>query len=163
MIPQAIELLNREHDIIKAKLAEARSAMQNEGNLNEMIFYVEFFRNYADGYHHHKEEEILFPEMCRRNELLEGGVIEEMLQNHADFRDMLRNLETAVKNGDRAAARAQLETYGEALLDHIAVEDDEVFQMAASLFSDHEIENIYFRFLDVDRERGDAVKSNWEG
>lgn len=166
MLPQAIALLDQEHQTIKDKLSEARTYMRavsgGEKPLSDMLLFISFFRNYADGYHHHKEEEILFPEMCRRNELLEQGVIEEMLQNHADFRDMVSAIESAIQTGDIGATQKKLETYAEALLDHIAVEDDEVFQIAESLFSESEIENIYYRFLDCDRERGDEEKAALE-
>lgn len=166
MMPQAIELLNAEHETIKQRLNDARTALsalcKSEEDLSPMQTYLNFFRNYADGYHHHKEEEILFPEMCRRNELLEQGVIEEMLQNHADFREMLADFEAAISSNRHAEALQILDRYAEALLDHIAVEDDEVFQMAESLFSESEIENIYYRFLDCDRERGDEEKAALE-
>lgn len=124
--------------------------------------FIEFFRNYTDKYHHQKEEEILFPEMSKRNELLEDGVIKEMFENHEDFREMMRNIESEIDNNNVDSAYKLFNEYSEALKDHIAVEDDEVFQMAESLMSDDEMDNIYFRFLDNDRELGDKEKSDME-
>ncbi len=60
------------------------------------------------------------------------------------------------------AAQHQLEQYAEALFDHIAVENEEVFQAAASLFSDAELEKISFRFLDCDRDLGTGRKEELE-
>lgn len=100
--------------------------------------------------------------MSKRNELLEDGVIKEMFENHEDFREMMRNIESEIDNNNVDSAYKLFNEYSEALKDHIAVEDDEVFQMAESLMSDDEMDNIYFRFLDNDRELGDKEKSDME-
>ena len=119
---------------------------------------IRFFRNYADKFHHYKEEQILFPEMIKKNYLLDEGVVKEMFENHGDFRDMVKKTEQYLDAKDYHAAQKQLEKYGEALLDHIAVENDEVFQIAETLFNADELETIYFRFQDVDREIGKDLK-----
>ena len=48
---------------------------------------ITFFRNYADKFHHYKEEKLLFPLMCEKNDMLENSIIAEMLDNHQDFRN----------------------------------------------------------------------------
>jgi hemerythrin-like domain-containing protein len=81
-----------------------------------------------------------------------------MFENHSDFREMIKNIETSLDEKKYPQAQQQLEQYTEALLDHIAVENDEVFQTAESLFSEEELEKIYYRFEDCDRELGNAKK-----
>ena len=44
------------------------------------------------------------------------------------------------------------------LLDHIAVENDELFIMAESLFNEDELERMYFLFQDIDMELGQVRK-----
>lgn len=123
---------------------------------------LDFFRNYADKYHHHKEEQILFPEMVKKNEMLEDGAIKEMFENHEDFRSLLNNIEDSVNIFNYNKAHSLLQRYAESLLDHIAVEDDEVFQMMDTLFSPDELDKIYFRFQDIDNELGLEEKHRWE-
>ena len=117
-----------------------------------------FFRQYADTIHHGKEEAILFPEMNKRNELLGDGVLKEMFDNHELFRDLTRAIEQSLDARNVMGAAGYFEQYAEALLDHIAVENDEVFQMAGTLFGEEELERMAFRFEDVDREAGAGKK-----
>ncbi|HRH65748.1 MAG TPA: hemerythrin domain-containing protein [Bacteroidia bacterium] len=120
---------------------------------------IHFFRTYADQYHHFKEEEILFPEMAKRNELLGGSILQEMLENHEDFREMIKNIEVNLNKKDFRKAQQELIAYTESLLDHIAAENEEVFPMAETLFSDTELNNLHFRFEDTDRLLGEKQKT----
>jgi len=159
-----IKVLFDEHEIIISAIDIAKEADKLIAS-NEIVYeklirdLISFFRLYADQYHHYKEEQILFPEMSKKNELLEDGVIKEMFENHEDFRDMIKNIETFLDKKEYVKAQQQLNSYAEALLDHIAVENDEVFQMAESLFEKEELEKIYFRFDDCDREVGEKKKT----
>ena len=160
---RSMKVLFDEHEIIVNAIDTARQAKSligKEDDAYEKLVHqlIGFFRNYADKYHHFKEEEILFPEMAKRNELLSDGVIKEMFENHADFRDMIKEIEKSLIEKKYPQAQQQLEKYTEALLDHIAVENDEVFQTAESIFTEEELEKIYFRFEDCDRELGNANK-----
>ncbi|MBL7893410.1 MAG: hemerythrin domain-containing protein [Bacteroidia bacterium] len=123
---------------------------------------IEFFKCYADQYHHRKEEQILFPLMNKKNQLLEEGVIKEMFENHDDFRGMIANIETFLDQRDCLRAQQQLHVYAEALLDHISVENDEVFEIAKTLLSKEELEKIYFMFEDCDREIGKQKKMTFK-
>ncbi len=160
-----ITTLYQEHAIIVDAVEVAREAEKliekdNEAYLQTMKLLLHFFRVYSDQYHHHKEEEILFPEMNKKNELLEDGVVKEMFENHEDFRNMINTIENHLNTGEYVKAQQQLQNYTEALLDHIAVENDEVFQMAETLFDESELERIYFRFEDCDREIGEQQKTD---
>jgi hemerythrin-like domain-containing protein len=158
-----MKVLFDEHEIIVNAIDTARQAKSLIGKYDvsyEKLIHqlIGFFRNYADKYHHFKEEEILFPEMAKRNELLADGVIKEMFDNHADFREMIKGIEASLNEKKYAEAQQKLQQYTESLLDHIAVENDEVFQSSESIFSEEELEKIYFRFEDCDRELGSAKK-----
>jgi len=160
-----IQTLLEEHGIIVSATDLAKDAgkllARNETGRYEQLVrkLISFFRLYADQYHHYKEERILFPEMSNRNELLEAGVIHEMFQNHEDFREMVKCAEQFLDAKEYLKAQAQLNIYIEALLDHIAVENDEVFQMAETLFSSGELEKMYFRFEDCDVEINELNQS----
>jgi hemerythrin-like domain-containing protein len=167
MINPFLKTLYDEHSIIINAIDVARQSKiligidnaQYESTIRQLIT---FFRNYADKYHHYKEENILFPEMNKRNELLVDGVIKEMFDNHEEFREKIRNIEINLDSKMYAQAQTELEKYGEALLDHIAVENDEVFQIAETLFTDDDLEKINHRFQDCDRDLGNKQKEELE-
>ena len=155
----SIKLLFEEHSIIVNAIDVARQAGSLIGKDDEQYErtvrkLIQFFRQYADGFHHHKEEEILFPEMAKKNELLGEGVIKEMFEHHEDFREMIKGIEKFLDAKEYSSAQLQLKLYTEALLDHIAVENDEVFQMAESIFDEKELDRINFRFQDCDNSLG---------
>ncbi len=157
-----IKLLFDEHDIITDATntaLELRKIIDKPEVYSEQVFQlISFFREYADKYHHHKEEEVLFPEMVKANELLESGVVQEMFENHEDFRELIREIEQLTKDNSLSNAQDKLEFYVNALIDHIAVENEEVFEIARTQFSEDELEKIYFRFLDIDLELGEKNK-----
>lgn len=161
-----LQILYDEHEVIvnaldvvqQAKFLIDKDEAQYEKTIRQLL---DFFRNYADKFHHHKEEIILFPEMNKRNELLQDGVVKEMFNNHEDFREVLRKVEKYLDEKNYERVQQQLDYYSEALLDHIAVENDEVFQMAETLFSDDELEKISHRFDDADRELDSGKKEQY--
>ena len=159
----AIQMLFEEHSVIVTAIDAAENAESLIG-INDILYektireLLYFFRKYADNYHHRKEEEILFPEMKKKNELLADGVLKEMFDNHEEFREMLRNIERLLDEKNYMNAQKQLNIYCNSLLDHIHVENEEVFQMSETLFNDDELGKIYFRFEDCDREIGSIEK-----
>jgi len=160
---KSLKLLFDEHEIITQAVAFAKNAKSLIGHNDEeydvmLRELIRFFRVYADQYHHHKEEEILFPEMQKKNELLADGIIRELFDHHEQFRELLRDIEADIESKRYLEASEKIDEYAEALLEHIAVENEEVFQAAYSLFNDAELENIYCRFIDLDRELGEAKK-----
>ena len=163
-----IKMLYDEHEVIVNAIDVARQMKPlieknpelYDANLHKLI---KFFRNYADKFHHYKEEIILFPEMNKRNELLADGVIKEMFENHEDFREMIRGIENNLNEKNYVKAHALLVDYTEQLLDHIAVENDEVFQMAETIFDKFELERIGHRFMDCDRQLGEDIKEELRG
>ncbi|MCC7158215.1 MAG: hemerythrin domain-containing protein [Ignavibacteria bacterium] len=156
---KTLAVLYSEHEIIKSVIefrerisSLSKSDPQKYKNIiNEL---VNFFRNYADKFHHHKEEKLLFPLMCEKNEMLQESIVSEMLENHQDFRKLVNSIETEVNSDNFGEGASLLSKYTDLLLDHIAVEDDELFQIAETLFDDNELEKLYFDFQDIDRELG---------
>jgi hemerythrin-like domain-containing protein len=162
-----VELLMQEHEVITKALHNVLDlkpfiVSDPEKFKMEMKSYISFFRNYADNFHHQKEERILFVQMKNKREELADGVIKEMYDNHEDFREMLSEIESLTDEGNYEKAFHQFENYNNALLDHIAVEDFELFQTALSIFSEDELEKLSGQFSDNDRELGNDYKSSME-
>ncbi len=162
-----IKVLEDEHEIIKSALELAIKMAPLIGVNDEL--YAEsssklmvFFKTYTDKYHHQKENLILFPEMIKKYELLGEGIVKEMYENHEDFHDILNTTEELLANKEYSQAQKQFNIYAEALLDHITVENEEVFQIAESLFNSAELETLYFRCIDSDNENGLDIKRELE-
>jgi hemerythrin-like domain-containing protein len=137
----AIDILVNEHVYIKKILKAVRKDCEElaEGKNVDVEFYrkvIDFVRNFADKYHHQKEEKKLFNIMSEKNEALKTGPIMGMLMEHDLGRMYIKNLDemlTAYENGDKkkkAYIIANALAY-EMLLDkHIDKEDTAIYMMA---------------------------------
>ena len=72
---------------------------------------VDFTRNFTDGCHHHKEENVLFPALEERSSAA-GGPVSIMLSEHQAARECIRLIDPALTGrragrGDRAAGAAR--------------------------------------------------------
>ncbi|MDI1353611.1 MAG: hemerythrin domain-containing protein [bacterium] len=123
---------------------------------------LHFFREYSDRYHHFKEESILFQEMRNHPDFMLSEIIDELEDHHVAFREYAREIAERLEEKEFKKSQLLIEKYIHQLLDHIAVEDDEFFIMADTLFSDVELEKLYFRFKDVDRALGEEAKKELE-
>lgn len=159
----SLHILFDEHKVIVSTVDTCRQIKSLIGKNDQQYVaairaLLDFFRAYADRYHHYKEEIILFPEMNKRNPLLAEGILKEMYENHEVFREMLSLVEKHVAEKQFSRAQQSLEDYTERLMEHIAVENEEVFQIAETLLQAKELEDLHFRFVDCDRELGNTTK-----
>lgn len=113
-----------------------------------------FFVEYADAFHHHKEEEQLFPALAAQGMPINGGPIAVMLQEHTLGRKLLAgvraNLEKAGQGHDeaRAAVRGYALQYIELLRQHIWKEDNILFAMAQRTLDDSTARQLAGRFAE---------------
>ncbi len=138
----AIQLMVDEHVNIKRMLNVVRNASFKIMNGSEICYedfeqMIDFVRNYADNYHHGKEEKMLFNRMID-----EIGTVGEklvkygMLIEHDLGRLFMQDLEIAlekVKNGDEFAkidVIANAVGYTNLLTRHIDKEDTVVYEFA---------------------------------
>ncbi|HMW96335.1 MAG TPA: hypothetical protein PJ983_03720, partial [Flavobacteriales bacterium] len=63
---------------------------------------------------------------------------------------------------DHAQAHKLLTRYMRDLEDHISAENDELFVLAENLLGKKEREDVYFRFMDIDRQLGEDRKKELE-
>ena len=100
---------------------------------------VDFIRNFADGCHHAKEEDQLFPAMEQAGMPREGGPIGCMLHEHEQGREFVRRilggLDAAAAGNPAAAAEVKSAALGYVglLRQHIQKEDNILFVMAERL------------------------------
>lgn len=121
-----------------------------------------FFRAYSDLFHHRKEEEVLFPELNNHPDFLITEIIDELEDHHEMFREYTKEIEDLIERDELIKSHLLLKKYVHDLLDHIAVENDELFSITENLFTESQLENMYFRFKDIDLEIGEDLKSELE-
>ena len=152
-----------EHDIISTCQAIIQSLDKKWHNdpksyAQQVKGLIDFFREYSDKFHHRKEEEVLFKEFNDNPDFFLDDIITELEEHHEMFRNTVNDIEKTLSDEDFEKTQSLLSRYMNNLLDHIAVENDELFSMAESLFSDNELERMYFLFMDIDREQGQERK-----
>ncbi len=139
---QATAILKEEHAVIERVLDMLESAVAavRHGEAIPADFArwsIGFWRLFADGCHHHKEEEALFPLLVSRGLPKEGGPVGVMLSEHELGRRLIREMEAALDeipvNEARFAGAA--EGYASLLRQHIWKENNVLFQMADRLLS----------------------------
>jgi hemerythrin-like domain-containing protein len=97
---------------------------------------VDFIRNYADGWHHAKEEVHLFPALEAAGMPREGGPVGVMLHEHEIGRSLVaaivEHLDAAAEGDDSAQAKVVDNAlgYADLLEGHIQKEDGILFEMA---------------------------------
>jgi hemerythrin-like domain-containing protein len=126
---------------------------------------VDFTRNYTDGDHHAKEEELLFPLLEERSAAA-GGTISVLLSEHEAARDCIRAIAAALPDADSAdaelaaAARAtiaeNLRLYAFLLPLHIGKEDTVLFPLMEDALSVQELEMLGEDFAKLARGPGSA-------
>jgi len=166
-----------EHNPIETMLEEHEIICQAEGIIESLdgswesdlerykksvSILITFFQEYADGFHHRKEEEVLFPAINDHPDFVLQEIIEEFETHHEDFREYTSAIEDALNDGDYEKSYAELNNYLQDLLDHIGAENDELFVLAETLMDDDDLETIYFKFKDIDMELGEERKLELE-
>lgn len=131
------EVLKSEHRVIERVLdAVERLAARDQMDPESFRLAIDFLRSFADGCHHAKEENELFPRMEAAGIPREGGPIGCMLDDHARGRTLIARMEESVESaagGDlqaRSALRAAAAEYIDLLRKHIWKEDNVLFDLA---------------------------------
>ncbi len=137
---QAIEILVNEHDSILKMIKIAGIIMENDDKTDVNIDHVEqiidFIKNFADKYHHLKEEDVLFVEMENHGMSRDGGPIAVMLHEHDEGRAYVKQAVDGIeklKQGDDSAfdqIKYGLMNYCMLLTNHIAKENNILYPMA---------------------------------
>lgn len=130
-----------EHKLIlrMITLVEYNTALLEEGKFRNWQFYldaVDFIRNYADRFHHAKEEEVLFMELIKNGMPEKQSPIEAMQMEHDQGRAHVRAMEEAAQKalggeiGQAAIIAEHAKGYAELLRGHIEKENDILYPLA---------------------------------
>ena len=165
---QATEILSSEHRIIERVIAalETAAGRLDAGMPVRPGFFIDcarFIREFADGYHHAKEEDVLFAVMARNGMSTDAGPIGVMLYEHERGRELTRGLRQAAERllaGDRDADAAVVDharAYAELLTQHIHKEDVILFPMAAQIIVPGQQDEVLEAFARVEAERAEMA------
>ena len=125
-------------------------------NVEHLELIVKVIREFADGLHHAKEEQLLFPLMVQKGFSNETGPVAVMLHDHAEGRNyvkgMVENIEL-FKKGEPSALKAvssNMLCYADLLKSHISKENNVLFRMADKAFTPAEQESLLLDFTKVE-------------
>jgi len=130
-----------EHKLILRMIAlvEKNVAAMEAGRFRNWQFFldaVDFIRNYADRFHHAKEEDVLFVALVKNGMPEKASPIEAMLIEHDQGRAHVRGMEEAAQRalagepGQIPVIAEHARGYIELLRGHIQKEDDILYPLA---------------------------------
>jgi hemerythrin-like domain-containing protein len=117
---------------------------------------VNLIRNFADGLHHAKEENLLFPLLCEKGFSPEMGPVAVMLNEHEQGRNFVRAALEGIeefKNGNYGELQTiyeNLGNYASLLQSHINKENNILFRMADQVLNDGEQQALLDQFSEVE-------------
>jgi len=130
-----------EHKLIlrMITLVEKNTALMEQGQFRNWQFYldaVDFIRNYADRFHHAKEEDVLFVALIKNGMPEKSSPIEAMHMEHDQGRAHVRAIDEAAQKalagetGQVPIIAEHARGYAELLRGHIQKEDEILYPLA---------------------------------
>ena len=156
-------ILSEEHRnilrVIDTMLAECEQ-IESGKNLEKIFFenVIDFIKNYADRYHHAKEEDILFKVMLENTEKLHCNPIPVMLYEHDTGRQYVKGMEDGLNENKQEKIIENARAYGYLLQEHIYKEDNVLYPMAEEALNDHQKDLVLEKYKEV--ETGEFSEEN---
>lgn len=152
------KILSDEHQnilkVIDALIKECDSLESGKG-LDKDFFEkaINFIRNYADKFHHAKEEDILFKELCKDTVEMQCNPIPQMLHEHDLGRDFVKGMEQALKENNKAKVIENARGYAQLLQEHINKEDNILYPMADEALNQQIQKEVLEKFRQAEHEK----------
>ena len=164
---RATQNLENDHQHI-LKLIEVMEEMvkQTEPNISHLEEVVELIRKFADGLHHTKEEQLLFPLMAEKGFSQQQGPVAVMLMDHEQGRAFVKGMADNIlrfKDGQVSALiliYSNMLDYAELLINHIAKENNILFRMADQAFTLEDQARLVLEFSRVDSGSIEELSAN---
>jgi hemerythrin-like domain-containing protein len=153
-------------------MLKALSALQpriekGEVDPDTLTSVVDFFRTYADKFHHAKEEAQFFPTLEKRGVKPKGCPIGVLHSEHEQGRSLVSSLNDAIQKSRQADATANA-AVGSLIknmigfyTDHIWKEDYLLFPMSKKVLTESDQTELQQGFAKVDAEMGDEFESKY--
>ena len=145
-----------EHVLIKRWLELLPKVIENldletEKGLKLINNGIDFIRNFADKYHHAKEEDETFKYFDENFDM-----IKVIKNDHVKVRVHVKLMVEAIANKDKNTLAQNLTSYSEILPEHIKKEDEILFPWMDRNLTTNQIGQLYTRFNEIDEEYGDS-------
>ncbi len=134
-------------------------------SLNQML---DFIQNFANRFHHSREEIYLFPVLGQNGFQNEGGAIEFLLREHEVERLLTAELELASEeynHGDPAAVDRFVDAanlYRDHMVEHMRKEDAILFQLAEEVLDESVKASLIHSFVQEEAQGHDGTIAKYE-
>jgi len=119
---------------------------------------VNLIKTYADGFHHAKEEQVLFPLLEEKGFSKVHGPVAVMLHEHVEGREFVKGISRRIdvyKAGNVSALPEiyqYMQGYVDLLRDHISKEDNVLFRLADKALSSDEQLELLNKFGSIEKQ-----------
>ena len=129
-------------------------ALSAKKPLNKKFFSdsIDFIRNFADKFHHAKEEKIFFVEFYNNAHKAHCNPVDQMLVEHDMGRGYVKGLAEALEAENMREIIDNSLLYANLLKEHIFKEDSILYPMADELFDQKTQDEIAEKFSKVEKE-----------
>ena len=123
-----------------------------------MEMVVNLIKTYADGFHHDKEEKVLFPLLVEKGFSNEQGPVSVMLHEHVEGREFVKGISERIdvyKAGNVSALPEiyhYMQGYADLLKAHIGKENNVLFRMADKALSSDEQLELLNKFGSIEKQ-----------
>lgn len=163
----ALQMLSDEHQnilkVIDALLKECNT-LELDKPINNDFFLksIDFIKNYADKFHHAKEEDILFQEFNKCAE--KGGThcnpVEQMFIEHEEGREYVKGMSAGVQENNKQKIIENARGYARLLQDHIYKEDNILYPMADEALDKETKEDMLVQFEQVNKKMNQEIEKH---
>ncbi len=157
MVTATSDLENDHKYILRLIDVMEKMVLNISTELSHLEMVVRLIKNYADGFHHVKEESLFFPLLIKKGFSKEQGPVAVMLHEHSEGRNFVKGMSEnlkAYKYGDSSALTPLYENmqgYIDLLRSHIAKENNVLFRMADKLLTKEEQESLLKSFATMEK------------
>lgn len=155
--PPLVKLVD-EHKLIKRLLVLIPSVcdqldLQKSDHRQWVMSIADFIKNFADKFHHAKEEDILFTHYDQAID-----IIQVMLNDHISSRLYVKAMLESVDGQNTEKAREHLLKYQHLLTEHIKKEDDILYPWMDRNMDMSTVGKMYSQFMEVDNKMPEVAQ-----
>ena len=135
-------------------------AKKQTPDIDQVREIVYIIKNYADGLHHAKEENIFFPMLGTKGFSSQQGPVAVMLLEHTEGRNFVKRISDSISDyekGDTSALKEIFRNmlgYAELLRNHISKENNILFRMADKVLSEADQTDLLKMFSSEEKTHG---------
>lgn len=149
------QILCNEHQYILKVISAALNECEKveSGQEPDVVFFektIDFIKNYADKFHHAKEEDILFKAMLDNVDGLHCNPIPVMLHEHQEGRHYLQGMEQGLAESNIPELIKNTRAYGYLLEQHIYKEDNILYPMAEEALTNEQKQEVNKLYEEAD-------------